>query len=124
MLGRPRKYLNLLCTGHPYTMSSIKHAASIRTRLGIYFALTSIALLSSHGAQAATALSITGLPAPSVVAAHYYYFEPSAHSPAGSKLTYSVSNKPSWAQFDAATGRLAGTPTPASVGTYANIVVR
>jgi hypothetical protein len=104
-------------------MSSIKHSASIRTRLGIHFTLTSIALLSSHGAQAATALSITGSPAPSVVAAHYYYFEPSAHSPAGSKPTYSVSNKPSWAQFDAATGRLAGTPAPASVGTYANIVV-
>jgi hypothetical protein len=104
-------------------MSSIKHSASIRTRLGIHFALTSIALLSSHGVEAATALSITGSPAPSVVAAHYYYFEPSAHSPAGSKLTYSVSNKPSWAQFDAATGRLAGTPAPASVGTYANIVV-
>ena len=104
-------------------MSSIKHSASIRTRLGIHFTLTSIALLSSHGAQAATALSITGSPAPSVVAAHYYYFEPSAHSPAGSKPTYSVSNKPSWAQFDATTGRLAGTPAPASVGTYANIVV-
>jgi hypothetical protein len=104
-------------------MSSIKHSASIRTRLGIYFTLTSIALLSSHAAEAATALSITGSPAPSVVAAHYYYFQPSAHGPAGSKLTYSVSNKPSWAQFDATTGRLAGTPTPSNVGTYANIVV-
>ena len=104
-------------------MSSIKHSASIRTRLGIHFTLTSIALLSSHGVEAATALSITGSPAPSVVAAHYYYFEPSVHSPTGSKLTYSVSNKPSWAQFDVATGRLAGTPAPASVGTYANIVV-
>jgi hypothetical protein len=104
-------------------MSSIKHAATIRTRLGIHFTLTSIALLSSHGVEAATTLSITGSPAQSVLAAHYYYFEPSAHSPAGSKLAYSVSNKPSWAQFDAATGRLAGTPTPASVGTYANIVV-
>jgi len=104
-------------------MSSIKHSASIRTRLGIHFTLTSIALLSSHGVEAATALSITGSPAPSVVAAHYYYFEPSVHTPAGSKLTYSVSNKPSWAQFDVATGRLAGTPAPASVGTYANIVV-
>ena len=104
-------------------MSSIKHSASIRTRLGILFTLTSIALLSSHGVEAATALSITGSPAPSVVAAHYYYFEPSAHGPAGSKPTYSVSNKPSWAQFDATSGRLAGTPTPGNVGTYANIVV-
>jgi hypothetical protein len=103
-------------------MSSIKHSASIRTRLGILLTLTSIALLSSR-VEAAPALSITGSPAPSVMAAHYYYFQPSAHSPAGSKLAYSVSNKPSWAQFDAATGRIAGTPTPASVGTYANIVV-
>src|SRR5260221_14694368 len=104
-------------------MSSIKHSASIRTRLGIHFTLTSIALLSSHGVEAATALSITGSPAQSVVAAHYYYFEPSAHGPAGSKPTYSVSNKPSRAQFDAATGRLAGTPTPARVGTYANNII-
>ncbi len=104
-------------------MVSVKHSASIRTRLGILLTLTSIALLSSHEVAAATALSITGSPAPSVVAAHYYYFDPSAHGPAGIKLTYSVSNKPSWAQFDATTGRLAGTPTPGNVGTYANIVV-
>jgi Putative Ig domain len=103
-------------------MYPIKHSTSIRTRLWILSALTSIALLSAR-AEAATALGITGSPDPSVVAAHYYYFQPSAHGPTGIRLTYSVSNKPSWAQFDSATGRLAGTPTPASVGTYANIVV-
>ncbi len=42
---------------------------------------------------------------------------------AGSSLTYTVSGKPTWAQFSAATGTLSGTPTAANVATDPNIVV-
>jgi hypothetical protein len=38
-------------------------------------------------------------------------------------LTYSVSNKPSWAQFSSATGSLVGTPSAANVTTDSDIVV-
>src|SRR5690606_18051920 len=41
----------------------------------------------------------------------------------GDKLTFSISNRPSWASFDSATGRLSGTPGAADVRTYSNIVI-
>ena len=73
---------------------------------------------------ASTVLSLSGSPATSIVAAHYYAFQPSATDPSGAKLTYSITNKPSWATFDATTGRLYGTPLPQyNVGTSANIVI-
>src|SRR5207253_5052496 len=57
-------------------------------------------------------------------AAHYYSSQPWATDSDGDKLTFSVSNKPSWASFDSSTGRLYGTPIPpATVGTFANIVI-
>src|SRR5207248_8287981 len=38
-------------------------------------------------------------------------------------LTFSISNKPSWANFNAGTGQLSGTPASANVGTYSNIMI-
>jgi hypothetical protein len=71
--------------------------------------------------MAAPALS--GTPATSVTAAHYYAFQPSAVT-TGKRLTFSIANKPSWAQFDTGNGRLYGTPLPQlNVGTYANISI-
>jgi hypothetical protein len=68
--------------------------------------------------------SISGKPAATVVAGYKYQFEPTASdSAAGATLTFSVRNKPEWANFDISTGALSGTPAAANVGTYANIVV-
>jgi hypothetical protein len=39
-------------------------------------------------------------------------------------LTFSISNRPTWATFNTSTGRLSGTPTSAQVGSYSNIVIR
>ena len=85
-------------------------------------ALTAFALLSSSCIVANAAPVLSGFPATSVVAAHYYAFQPSAVDP-GKKVTFSIANKPAWAQFDATSGRLAGTPLPANAGTYGNIVI-
>ena len=52
-----------------------------------------------------------------------YTFQPSASDPDGNPLTFSISNKPSWASFSATTGRLSGTPAASNVGTFANIVI-
>ena len=38
--------------------------------------------------------------------------------PNGNTLTYSITNRPSWATFNASTGRLSGTPTSANIGTH------
>ena len=70
-----------------------------------------------------TAPVISGTPATSVVTGNTYSFTPVATDPDGQLLDFSIANKPSWAQFDALTGRLTGTPTSAQVGTYAGITI-
>jgi len=47
-----------------------------------------------------------------------YTFEPSASDPDGDPLTFSISNKPQWATFDSATGRLLGQVLLGDVGVY------
>jgi len=38
-------------------------------------------------------------------------------------LSFSIQNKPVWANFSIATGLLSGTPTSAQTGTYGNVIV-
>ncbi|MEW8507263.1 MAG: putative Ig domain-containing protein [Candidatus Thiodiazotropha sp.] len=66
---------------------------------------------------------ISGSPANSVDADTAYAFTPNASDGDNDNLTFSISNQPSWAQFDTQTGRLSGTPTLANVGAYNNIVI-
>jgi hypothetical protein len=70
-----------------------------------------------------TAPTISGTPATAVVAGNAYQFTPTATDPDGQVLTFSIGNRPAWAQFDAATGRLSGTPTSSHVGAYAGITI-
>jgi Putative Ig domain len=74
-------------------------------------------------APANDTLTISGIPAASVVAGSAYAFTPSASDPDGNALTFSVANRPSWAHFSSATGQLSGTPTSANVGTFTGIVI-
>ncbi len=67
--------------------------------------------------------TITGTAPSSVVANTSYSFSPAGSDPDGQTLTYSVSNKPSWASFSTSTGRLSGTPTSANVGTFSGITI-
>ncbi len=67
--------------------------------------------------------SLTGAPTTSVVAGNSYEFVPQAVDPDAQALVFSISNKPQWAQFDTATGRLWGTPTPNDVGVVRAIVI-
>ncbi len=66
---------------------------------------------------------IAGNPATTVEAGQLYTFAPTANDPDGDTLTFTVTNTPSWAAFDSATGTLSGTPADADVGTYADIVI-
>ncbi len=52
-----------------------------------------------------------------------YNFKPTAKDPEGDTLTFSITNKPSWASFDPASGRLSGTPGNEDVGTTKGIVI-
>ena len=68
--------------------------------------------------------SISGTPSAQVNANNAYDFTPSASDPdAGDTLTFSISNRPSWASFDSASGRLSGTPGDGDVGVYSNITI-
>jgi hypothetical protein len=52
-----------------------------------------------------------------------YTFRPTASDPDGDSLTFSVTNRPSWATFDAATGALDGTPSLGDAGVYSGISI-
>src|SRR5262245_33524834 len=67
--------------------------------------------------------TISGAPTTSVLSGEAYSFQPTATDPDLNTLTYSIANQPVWASFDAATGRLTGTPGAANVGTTTGIVI-
>ena len=66
---------------------------------------------------------ISGTPGTKVTASSAYTFQPTVRDWAAQPLSFSVKNKPAWASFSIATGRLYGTPTQAQAGTYGNIVI-
>jgi hypothetical protein len=68
--------------------------------------------------------TISGSPATSIVEGQAYSFSPTASDPDGDTLSFTITNRPSWATFSSATGRLTGTPGSGSVGTYSNIQIR
>jgi hypothetical protein len=67
--------------------------------------------------------SLEGAPSSAVLAGTMFSFEPSAFDPDGDALTFSVVNAPAWATFDANTGSLSGTPGPADLGRYDQILI-
>ena len=73
------------------------------------------------GGTSNRAPTISGNPANAVKIGDTYSFTPTASDPDGDSLTFSVTNRPSWADFDTATGTLSGEPTLADVGQYANV---
>jgi len=70
-----------------------------------------------------TAPTISGSPAPTVMAGQMYTFQPSAQDADGNPLLFSVTSKPVWARLDKVTGRLYGIPTNAQAGVYEEIEV-
>ena len=67
-------------------------------------------------------LTISGTPATMVQAGAVYTFRPSVTA-AGTAVTFSVQNLPSWATFDRVGGILTGTPAVADVATYPGVIV-
>lgn len=74
-------------------------------------------------ATSSGAPTIAGQPAATARTGVAYSFRPTASDPNGDALTFTISGKPAWMTFNAATGELAGTPTSANVGTFSNIVI-
>jgi hypothetical protein len=70
-----------------------------------------------------SAPTITGTPAAHVVVGNAWTFTPQATDADGDTLTYAISNKPAWLQFNTTSGRLFGTPSTEEIGTYAAITI-
>jgi hypothetical protein len=70
-----------------------------------------------------TALSITGVPASTVIAGQSYSFKPAVTATAGAALSFAIANLPSWAKFDTTSGTISGTPTATQVGNYPGITI-
>lgn len=110
-----------------------KWTVRLRTILVIFFVATLSACLDapvedvpdeSIGADndAGTgAPGIAGSPTNSVKVGEEFSFMPQASDPDGDPLSFSISNKPNWADFDNSTGELSGTPLLGNEGMYENI---
>ena len=75
---------------------------------------------ASGGNQAPT---ISGTPQGQVLTGSAYSFTPSSNDPNGDTLTFTITNKPSWATFSTTNGKLSGTPASGDVGTTSNIQI-
>jgi hypothetical protein len=112
-------------------LSGVPSAASVGSYANITISVSNGTLAASLPAFTLTVSAppvdgpptISGTPATSVNAGSAYSFTPSASDPAGNPLTFSVQNLPGWAAFNAANGRLSGTPASADVGSYPNILI-
>jgi len=67
--------------------------------------------------------TISGNMPVSIVAGQSYDSTPTASDPENDTLTFSISNKPTWAEFNSATGNLSGTPSSQDVGIDNDIVI-
>ena len=106
------------------TASNVGSYANITIRVSDGIATTSLPAFSINVTSGNVAPTISGSPATSVVAGSAYSFTPTATDANGNALTFSIVNRPTWATFSTANGRLSGTPTASNVGSYANITIR
>jgi len=65
--------------------------------------------------------TISGNPQTTVMMGDSYSFTPTASDPDGDTLTFSLQNKPVWADFDSSTGTISGIPLLGDIGSYLNI---
>lgn len=72
-------------------------------------------------ATANRAPSISGSPPSSAAVGEPYMFVPRASDLDGDTLSFDIANRPRWLQFDASTGKLAGTPAAADKGVHENV---
>jgi hypothetical protein len=67
--------------------------------------------------------TISGSPDTSVLVGDFYSFTPSANDPDGDELSFSIRNRPRWAVFDNASGRLNGQALLGDQGVYDQIEI-
>lgn len=131
--GLPTRFL-FRVTGLPAipTPCPVARGGRLATLLGV-MALGLSGCLSGGGSSGDGAASaaasvpgsptITGTPPSQAVVDAQYSFTPVGSDPDGDPVSFVVDNLPAWASFDPDTGRIAGTPSVADTGLYADIVI-
>ena len=107
-------------------LSGAPSAAQVGTYGGIVISVSDgqlSASLAPFAIKVVAPLTISGSPSTQVTSGNAYSFLPTTSGPAGSTLTFSIQNRPSWATFSATSGMLSGTPTASQAGMYGNIVI-
>jgi hypothetical protein len=66
---------------------------------------------------------ISGAPPTTATTGQAYSFTPTASDPDGQALTFTITNRPAWATFNANTGQLSGSPSSDFIGNYPGIVI-
>ncbi len=103
-------------------MREIKERTITAVVLVIMLPLLAGCLDSTEDTTLATLL-ISGTPATSVKIGELYSFTPSVIDPDGDSLTFTIQNKPVWAEFTSSTGQLSGMPLLGNEGTYTSISI-
>ncbi|TMP39132.1 hypothetical protein CWB96_20880 [Pseudoalteromonas citrea] len=67
--------------------------------------------------------NIAGTPATTIRQGNTYTFTPSVTDIDSTQFSYTIANKPTWANFDSTTGTLSGAPARGDVGISNNIVI-
>ncbi len=83
----------------------------------------SIVVTSATSGTTNRAPTISGTPTTVANAGTAYSWRPTAADADGDSLTFSISNKPSWATFNASNGTLSGTPDATDAGMVSGIVI-
>ncbi len=77
----------------------------------------------SAPSTANTPPAVSGTPSSTAAAGKAYTFQPSASDADKDAITFTIANKPLWAQFNTQTGQLTGTPTVAQAGVYKDVEI-
>jgi hypothetical protein len=67
--------------------------------------------------------AIAGQPDGVAAVGEFYSFKPTTRDPEGRALSFTIRNKPPWADFSSRDGRLSGTPGPDDLGSYIEITI-
>jgi Putative Ig domain len=103
------------CSGVPVSSGGAAAAAAAAGS-------TATATTTSTTAPDPPKLTLTGTPATSVAVGAKYSFQP-AVSAAGEGTSFTIQGQPTWAEFDATTGALSGTPTASDEGQSSKVTI-
>ena len=119
----PVSIASVLPVSNAGTLDNALNLAPVATQADIDMVNQAAETGSSGSGTSNTAPRVSGSPAGTVMANTAYSFQPSASDADGDALSFSILNKPSWAGFNTASGRLSGTPGDQHAGTYGNIMI-